>query len=147
MYKIYQIESGETLESIASKLGTEVDTLKQINGIMGNVSLLPGSFLIVPMVDDRFQTYIVKKGDTIYSISQSYNVDPNLVLQINGLETDDYIYPEQKIKIPNSSYQFYITKQGDTIRDIEQNLNMTIDDILAINENMFLEPNQMIIYK
>ena len=39
MYKIYQVEMGETLSSIADKLNTTVDSLKKINGITGDVSL------------------------------------------------------------------------------------------------------------
>ncbi len=146
MYKIYQIEIGETLESIATKLGTDVETLKQINGINGNVSLMPGSFLIVPTLDDRFITYTVKQGDTIYSISSSYGVDPALVLKLNGLERENYIYPDQKILVPNSNYQYYITKENDTIMSISQALNKSVSELLQSNEKLYLEPDQMIIY-
>ena len=146
MYKIYQVEMGETLDSIATKLGTDVETLKQINGINGNVSLMPGSFLIVPTLDDRFLTYTVKTGDTIYNISSKYGVDPNLVLKLNGLETENYIYPDQKIIIPNTNYQFYITKKNDTLFNVAQALNKNIDELLQTNEKLYLEPDQMIIY-
>ena len=146
MYKIYQVEMGETLDSIATKLGTDVETLKQINGINGNVSLMPGSFLIVPTLDDRFLTYTVKTGDTIYNISSKYGVDPNLVLKLNGLETENYIYPDQKIIIPNTNYQFYITKNNDTLLNVAQSLKKNIDELLQTNENLYLEPDQMIIY-
>ena len=146
MYKIYQVEMGETLDSIATKLGTDVETLKQINGINGNVSLMPGSFLIVPTLDDRFLTYTVKTGDTIYNISSKYGVDPNLVLKLNGLETENYIYPDQKIIIPNTNYQFYITKKNDTLLNVAQALNKNIDELLQTNEKLYLEPDQMIIY-
>ena len=146
MYKIYQIEIGETLESIATKLGTDVETLKQINGINGNVSLMPGSFIIVTTLDDRFITYTVKQGDTIYSISSSYGVDPALVLKLNGLERENYIYPDQKILVPNSNYQYYITKENDTIMSISQALNKSVSELLQSNEKLYLEPDQMIIY-
>ena len=147
MYKIYQIEMGETLDSIAKKLGTDVDTLKKINGINGNVALMPGSFLIVPTLDDRFITYTVKSGDTIYGISSMYNVDPALVLKLNGIESETYIYPDQKIILPNSDYKFYITKENDTLLDIAQSLNESVMDIMQANEKLYLEPDQMIIYK
>ena len=147
MYKIYQVESGETLESIASKLGTDMDTLKQINGIIGNVSLMPGSFIIIPMVDDRFVTYTVKQGDTIYSISKTYNVDPNMILKINGLNKDDYIYPNQQIMIPNTNYNFYITEKGDTLTKVSDALGKSISEIVNSNEMIYLEPDQMIIYR
>lgn len=147
MYKIYQVESGETLESIASKLGTDIDTLKQINGIIGNVSLMPGSFIIIPMVDDRFVTYTVKQGDTIYSISKNYNVDPNMILKMNGLNKDDYIYPNQQIMIPNTNYNFYITEKGDTLTKVSDALGKSISEIVNSNEIIYLEPDQMIIYR
>jgi LysM repeat protein len=147
MYKIYQVESGETLESIASKLGTDIDTLKQINGIIGNVSLMPGSFIIIPMVDDRFVTYTVKQGDTIYSISKTYNVDPNMILKMNGLNKDDYIYPNQQIMIPNTNYNFYITEKGDTLTKVSDALGKSISEIVNSNEMIYLEPDQMIIYR
>lgn len=147
MYKIYQVESGETLESIASKLGTDIDTLKQINGIIGNVSLMPGSFIIIPMVDDRFVTYTVKQGDTIYSISKNYNVDPNMILKMNGLNKDDYIYPNQQIMIPNTNYNFYITEKGDTLTKVSDALGKSISEIVNSNEMIYLESDQMIIYR
>lgn len=147
MYKIYQVEMGETLESIANKLNTTVDNLKEINGILQDVSLMPGSFLIVPMVDDRFITYTVKQGDNIYSISKNYNVDKDVVLKLNGLNENDYIYPNQQIIIPNDNYNYYITKQGDTISNIAQRTNKSIMDILGQNENIYLEEDQLIMFK
>ena len=88
MYKIYQVENNETLESIAQKLNTDVDTLKNINGIKGNVMLRPGSFLIVPMVDDRFQKYVVQCGDNLYYISQKYNTTVDSIKRKNNLTSN-----------------------------------------------------------
>lgn len=147
MYKIYQVEIGETLDSIAEKLNTSVDNLKNINGIKGNVTLRPGSYLIVPTLDDRFTTYIVQKGDSIYSISKKYNVDPNMVLKLNGLESETFIYPNQEILIPNKKYNFYITKQGDTITSVAEELNENVVDLLNKNETLYLEEDQLIIYR
>ena len=147
MYKIYQVEMGETLDTIANKLNTSVDNLKKINGIIGDVSLLPGSFLIVPYVDDRYITYIVKPGDTISSISLKYNVDPSLIIDINGLADEEFIYPNQEILIPNNNYNYYITKKGDTIFTVAQALNKNIDELLSTNDMLYLSEGQMIIYK
>ena len=146
MYKIYQVEMGETLASIADKLGTNVDTLKKINGINKDVMLMPGSYLIVPAVDDRFIKYIVKKGDSIYSISQKNNVDPSLIIKINGLSENDYIYPNQEILIPNKEYKFYITKDGDTLATVADELKENVIDLLNKNESIYLVKDQLIIY-
>ena len=147
MYKIYQVEMGETLVSIADKLGTNVDTLKKINGINKDVMLMPGSYLIVPAFDDRFTKYIVKKGDSIYSISQKNNVDPSLIIKINGLSENDYIYPNQEILIPNKEYKFYITKDGDTLTTVADELKENVIDLLNKNESIYLLKDQLIIYK
>ena len=147
MYKIYQVENNETLESIAQKLNTDVDTLKNINGIKGTVMLRPGSFLIVPMVDDRFQKYVVQGGDNLYSIAQKYNTTVDMIAKLNGLDEKGYIYPNQELLIPTKNYRFYITKEGDTLTSVAQELNVNVLDLLNQNETLYLEEEQLIIYK
>ncbi len=147
MYRVYQINNGDTLESIASNLNTTIDALKQLNGIKDGMILMPGSFIIIPSNDDRFIKYIVKPGDTIYGIAKNNNVDPNLLLKLNGLNEYDYIYPNQEILIPSSNYKFYMTKNGDTIKSIMDNLNIDHDNLLNNNEDIFLVEDQLLIYK
>lgn len=147
MYRVYQVQEGETLESIAQNLNTTVDTLKRLNGINGVSELIPGSFIIIPMIDDRFITYTVKNGDSIYSIAREYDVDPDLVLRLNGLEKDGYIYPTQELLIPTKNYKFYITKEGDTISSVVDNLQIDYNTLLGSNKELFLEEDQLIIYK
>ena len=69
------------------------------------------------------------------------------MLKLNGLEKEDYIYPEQNIIIPNMRYQFYITQPNDTLTTISENLNKEINELLQTNENIMVEPDQIIIYK
>ena len=147
MYRVYQINNSDTLESIANKLNTSVDKLKELNGIKGDVVLMPGSFLIVPTIDDKFIKYVVKEGDTIYSIARINNIEPNLLLKINGLNEYDYIYPNQEIIIPSNNYKFYMTKSGDTIKSVINNLNIDYNNLLNNNNEIFLLEDQLIIYK
>lgn len=147
MYRVYQVQSNDTLGSIADMLNIDIDLLKKLNGIKNDVNLMPGSFLIIPVVDDRFTKYIVKNGDSIYSISSQYNVDPNLVLKINGLNKEDYIYPEQEIIIPSKNYNFYMTEDGDTIESVIRKLNIDYNNLLSNNDEIFLIEDQLIIYK
>lgn len=147
MYRVYQIQSNDTLQSIATMLNIDVDILKRLNGIKNDVNLIPGSFLIIPVTDDRFTKYIVKKGDTIYSIATTYDVDPNLVLRINGLNKEDYIYPNQEIIIPSKNYKFYMTEDGDTIESVLNKLQIDYNNLLSNNDEIFLTDNQLIIYK
>ena len=70
MYRIYQVEYGDTIDSIAKKVGTSSDNIRNINGLNSNSDLVVGSLIIVPKEESQiFETYKVKKGDSIYSIS------------------------------------------------------------------------------
>lgn len=134
MYKIYQVQN-ETLEDIANKLNTTVDEIVKLNGTS---NIVPGSYIIVP-ANKEFTTYIVKQGDNIYSIAKNNGVDYETLLKINGLDPNDYIYPNQEIIIPNR--RVYVTKENETIRDIINKLN--IKDIKNI-EDLYLVKDQMI---
>lgn len=147
MYRVYQVQSNDTLESIAEMLNVDVDVLKRLNGIKQDVNLMPGSFLIIPVTDDRFTKYIVKSGDTIYGIATEYGVDPNLVLQVNGLNKEDFIYPNQEIVIPSKNYKFYMTENGDTIESVIAKLGIDVNNFLSNNDEIFLTEDQLIIYK
>lgn len=134
MYKIYQVQN-ETLEDIARKLNTTVDEIVRLNGTS---NIAPESYIIVPSSRD-FTTYIVKQGDNIYSIAKNNGADYETLLKINGLDQNDYIYPNQEIIIPNRNV--YVTKENETIREVMNKLNM--NDIKNI-EDLYLVKDQMI---
>lgn len=147
MYRVYQVQMNDTLETIADKVNTNVENLKKINGIKNDVLLMPGSFLIIPMTDDRFKTYMVKKGDNIYNIAMENNTSEDLLLKINGLNKSDYIYPGQEIIIPSSGYQYYVTKEGDSISSVINDLMIDYNTLMSNNDEILLEEDQLIIYK
>ena len=126
MYEIYQIEYGDTIDSIAEKSGTTVDKLREINK---TITVVPGAGIIVPVMNDQlFEMYTVKKGDSPYVIAQKYGVSLSDLLSLNGLEKNDYIYPGQQLVVPNQEMSVYITQQGDNIEELISNFQ-TIDSI------------------
>lgn len=148
MFKIYRIIQGDTLESISRQMGINLDELKRINGIVGNPILIPGTNLIIPNRENTtYITYNVKKGDTIYDIARRNNIDRKLLLLINGMEEDDYIYPNEEILIPSEEVGLYLTEQDDTISSISENLGIFPEEMLRLNDTIFLSPNQVIVYK
>ena len=142
MYQIYQVGMDETIETIANKLGITIDELKRINGIGNNVNLMEGSYLIIPNnnMNQDYTKYIVKQGDNMYAIAKNNNIDLDTLLSINGLNKNDYIYPNQEILIPNN--RTYITKENDTVNDIINKLNINLDKI----GDLYLIQDQMIKY-
>lgn len=149
MYKIYQVEYGDTLESIANMVGSTIDELVTINGFNGK-ELIMGDLIIVPNQNnknDAFIRYKIQTGDTLYMIANNYNVDSNLLALLNGLDKNDYIYPNQEIIIPKDNVDIYITKDGDTIKTLLDNFNTTLDKLEMDSNNIYLKDNQLVIHK
>lgn len=147
MYEIYKVQTGDTLDSIANKYGTTQALLLQINGLPDSYTPLPNSEIIVPLnQNSTYKYYTVKKGDNMYRIAEENNVNYELLLQINGLEKDDYIYPNQTILLPQNGLSLYLTKQGDTLSEILENFNTTYQEIKEKNPNIYLAPEQIIVF-
>ena len=99
------------------------------------------------MVDiNYYTTYEVEKGDTLYNISKEYNINPTLLATLNGLNIDDYIYPNQVLLIPKSEYSYYITKEGDTMDIITNIFNCKKEEILD-NNKIYLMEGQLLVKK
>lgn len=94
-----------------------------------------------------FDYYTVKKGDSLYEIAKKNNIDVNDLLLINGLKKDDYIYPNQEILIPKNDYKIIITRENDTLNGISRKLNIPILDLIEQNANIYLIPEQLIVYR
>ena len=147
MYKIYQVGYGDTIESIADMVGTTVDELNEINGFNGK-EVIMGDLIIVPNKNNTmFTKYLIKNGDTLYMIAKNYNVNPKTLAILNGLDMDDYIYPNQEIIIPNDNIDIYVTKNGDTMETLLSNFNTTLERLNMDNKNIFLQEDQIIIRK
>lgn len=148
MYDIYTITEKDTIESIANKYNITPYILYQLNGMNPNQKLQPNTNIIVPKISNTyFDYYTVQKGDNLYKIASRYGVDYKLLALINGLDLEDYIYPNQVISIPKNGVKYYIVQEGDTLNDISNKLNANINDIVNQNNKLQLLPEQLIIYK
>lgn len=148
MYKIYEVKVGDTASSIANKFKTTIENLQKINGFPNNYEIMVGEFIVVPVETEvLFDTYTVKQGDNMYQIAQKYNADVNDLLKINGLSKADYIYPNQEILVPTNNVKFIVTEEGETTSAAAGKLNIGIAELLLQNENLLLEPDQVIVYK
>ena len=147
MYNKYLIKEGDRIDSIAYKFNTSIDKLMEINNIYDYRGFSVGREINVPSNNDYFTTYTVNTGDSLYAIARRYNINPTLLAALNGLNLDDYIYPNQKIMIPKSGYSFYITKDGDTIDLVSKKFNRKPSEVLEMNTTIYLLPGQLMINK
>lgn len=99
-------------------------------------------------IESPFYTmYKIKKGDTLYKISKEFNVNTKLLSELNGLNIDDYIYPDQTLLIPKKDVSYYITKDGDTLYTVSDIFNTNEKEIIDQNKTIYLLAGQMIYFK
>ena len=74
---IYTIKAGDTLFNIANTNNTTIEELVRLNGLTRPNDLAIGQNLFIPNGNSGASTYTVVAGDTMYKISQRFNVSLN----------------------------------------------------------------------
>ena len=114
----YTVESGDTLSSIAEKLGTTVDELKALNDLTSN-DLFVGQVLRVPA-----------KSVTAATPTPRPRTTPTR--EATGQST-----PSSRAT-PRSGQTEYTVQSGDTANDIALRFGVTLDELAAAN-NMTID--------
>ncbi len=132
----YMVQKGDTLSKIANQFNTTVEELKKLNNLTSDLIQI-GQILFIPVTSiSPTETYTVKKGDTLYSISQQYGVTVEELKLTNNL-TNNNLYIGQELKVPtkeiNEDYEIYTVVKGDSLWLISQKYNVPVDDLIEIN--------------
>jgi len=139
----YVVQKGDTLYSIANKLGTTVSELKKENNLTSN-TLQIGEVLRIPtkeIYEEEENIYIVKKGDSLYSIANKYNTTVDELKRINNL-TSNILSIGQVLKLPSDKANnvekeentiSYTVQKGDSLYSIARKYDTTIDRIKDLN--------------
>ncbi len=95
----YMVKSGDTLYGIAKKYNSNVDTIIKDNNLTSN-NLKVGSILKIRTSNEGVSVlecfgdgldsegYVVKKGDTLYSIARMFNTSVQEIKRKNNLKSD-----------------------------------------------------------
>ena len=85
---IHIVAKGETLYGIARTNDMTVAEIKQLNNLESN-DLALGQKLVLAKEKIKIKSYIVKKGDTLYSLSKKLNVSIDYLKTKNNLESNN----------------------------------------------------------
>lgn len=144
----YIIKKGDTLESIADEYNIPVIDIIKLNSLKEPYTLKENDILNIPTAPTNiFNYYKVKKGDTIYNLAKEANMSVDTLSQINGLDTNEYIYPDQILLIPKEGVGAYITTTGDTIESVSEYFKTYPQNVVFSNRNIYLLPGQLIVYR
>lgn len=154
----YTVKRGDSLYSIAKEYGTTINEIIQDNSLTNN-NLSVGQNLKIRVKDDnapvvvlecfgedftpgdtiidstvKMAEYVVKKGDSLYSIAKKYNTTVSDIVSLNNLITNN-LSIGQILKIPTSNNidKMYTVKKGDTLYSIARTFNTTVDSIKSKN--------------
>ncbi|MBQ8534765.1 MAG: LysM peptidoglycan-binding domain-containing protein, partial [Bacilli bacterium] len=139
--KLYIVKKGDTLYSISRKLNISVDTLKRLNKLNSN-DIYVGQQLILEEPENQveYDIYTVKKGDSLWSISQKYNINVNELIKLNNLDNTT-LQINQTLKVPKTvieespiqNEETYIVQKGDTLWSISRKLGISVNELKDLN--------------
>ena len=137
-YEIYTVQNGDSLYSIANRFNISVLDLIDYNGLPTTI-LTVGETLRIPRneVNPNENVYIVKRGDTLYRIANTYGVSIDDIINANNLSSN-ILSVGQQIVIPikpvtEEDFVVYEVMPGDTLYSIARRYNTKVDSIKAYN--------------
>lgn len=141
----YTVKKGDTLYGISNQFGVSVVDLKNLNNLKDN-NLKIGQVLKISQNSgtnpDSTINYIVKKGDSLYSIARVYKTTVQEIQKLNNLKSNA-LSIGQELQIPENyvndasanlpTYINYTVKKGDSLYSIAKKYGITTDTIIKDN--------------
>ena len=153
-YYYHEIKKGESIYGIAQKYDWDLKELVRLNPNSasamkkGERLYYPtGKVTVVEEVVDQPEPqdtvyepirHTVKKGETVYSISKTYNVPLETIYAKYpeakyGIKAGETLEFQQTPEIVNKKYLYYTIKSGDTLYSLAKKYHTTVEDILKAN--------------
>jgi membrane-bound lytic murein transglycosylase D len=169
-WRRHRVEDGETLSSIARRYRVSLASLAQVNGLDLQARVAPDNKLIVPVTAQSQPTlgalvrYRTRKGDTVESVADQFNVTVTELKKWNGMRTNRMVagmrlkvYPgvtgpapvqkpvaARSAAAPAQAGQqvTHRVREGETLWSIAQAYQTTIEALRSGNRFLFNRPLQ-----
>ncbi len=163
---VYRVEPGDTLWKLSREYGVGLNQLLEFNRVNNENNLLPGRYLVIPPKklvnpNNKETFYLLHKvlqGQSLWTISQQYNITVNEIFQANGQWSDD-LHPGDELLIPlipeSSSFwlfaltnQEYRVQQGETLEEISHRYKIPENILRRLNgigEEVYLRSGRIIL--
>jgi peptidoglycan-N-acetylglucosamine deacetylase len=146
----YTVQPGDGLFRLAIRFGTSVQAIMNCNAItnpnlifVGQRLLIPGAGTTPPPAPPPPGTgfvYIVRAGDTLFSIASRYGTTVSAIVAANNLRNANLIFIGQRLWIPGAgtappppSGRTYRVVAGDTVSGIAARFGVSQWVIISLN--------------
>jgi len=157
---VYTVKAGDNLWNISRKYGVSVAVITDMNHLGDKDLLSLGQKLEIPGVgggisdsnqkeEPTIIVYTVVKGDSLWGISQRYDVNMNTIISSNNLKEITRLSIGQKLKLPITNMDIakaegysqdaaaeeiiYYVKKGESLWSISREYNVKLESIIAAN--------------
>jgi len=153
-YFYHEIKKGESIYGIAKQYGWNLEELVRLNPNSAS-EMKKGLRLYYPTgkvtvvsevveepenadVDYEPIRHVVKKGETVYSISKKYNVPLDAIYAAYpqakyGIKAGETLVLQQTPEQVANKYLYYVIRPGDTLYSLAKRYHTTVEDILKYN--------------
>lgn len=161
-FKYHIVKRGETTAEIARMYNTTEETIFRYNPD-ARQGISTDTKLVVPVIDNireekiKFETHTVKRKETLFSLSQEYNVSIDDIKRYNKQLYSEELRRGERIRIPvnlsnpqqreivdnrstsnplNLSVKEHVVLPKETLYGISRKYNITIADLQRLNPNL-----------
>ena len=154
------VKNGETLSDIAAAHGNiTANDILVANGLKDANKLSENQLLLIPndasTIEDtldevrtrqmrvaatkeklepiKTRSYVVAQGDSLWSISNSQNIELDTLVGSNVLKTSARLRPGAILRIPNQDGIFYTLKKGEAIENVSKRYGVSMNKIKQVN--------------
>ena len=168
-FRVIDIPSQVDLMQVANISGLSIEAVYELNPGFNQWATDPNGpfYLLLPIGIEiklnsmseeelvKWDKYVVKKGDTLTSISKKYMISQALLKEINNLD-DDLIFENEELTVPRgpewlkdylNKPDIYFVSKGDTLWSIAKKYGVQVSDLIVWNDlstERFLQINQQI---
>ena len=138
----YAIRPGDSWWSIANRFGMDMYQLAQLNSMSINNVIHPGQKIKVkgtikngakPVKNTNTSSYVVKPGDSWWSIAANHGLSMYALAQRNGKTIYTVIHPGDKLTISGQTSRTYTVRRGDTLSSIANRYGTTWQKLQKMN--------------
>jgi murein DD-endopeptidase MepM/ murein hydrolase activator NlpD len=137
--------------------GASWNLLKLVVGALLVALIFAPAVHAAPPAQEPNTVYVVQLDDTLSAIARRYETTVEALVQANGIEDPDLIYPGQRLVIPSASLtlveptaqeQVHVVKRGETLYYVAQLYGTTVQDLASANNLInlnLIHPGQKLI--